>query len=241
LTFRDARHKLLAYVRDEVRNGDLTERSFARLVGISQPHAHNVLKGARTLSPQIFDLILKYLHLSLLDLAPLDEIEAQLTRRRTHEKVAEIVYLEAPIGPGHPWSGQLNWQRTYPAPFSGRVPRELLMASLAPDPAMTLTLASDDLALLDTSRQRRFPISAQGLYVVERTGEAVLRYIRFGARWPYLVSDTTLDSPTDWEPMTVSTARFEEAVKARVVWLGSEQSRNSPIQPGRLLYDPISS
>ena len=241
MTFRDARHKLLAYVRDEVRNGDLTERSFARLVGISQPHAHNVLKGARTLSPQIFDLILKYLHLSLLDLAPLDEIEAQLTRRRTREKIVEIVYLEALIGPGHPWSAQLDWSRTYPAPFSGEVPPELLMASLALDPAMRLTLANDDLALLDTSRQRRLPISPQALYVVERNGEAVLRYVRYGARWPYLVSDATLDSPTDWEPMTVSATRFEEAVKARVVWLGRERDRNSPVQRGRLLYDPISS
>ena len=61
MTFQDARLRLLAYVRNEVRNGELTERSFARLVGISQPHAHNVLKGVRTLSPDVFDLILKYL------------------------------------------------------------------------------------------------------------------------------------------------------------------------------------
>jgi hypothetical protein len=61
LTFQDARLRLLDYVRDQVRNGELTERGFARLIGISQPHAHNVLKGVRTLSPEIFDLILKYL------------------------------------------------------------------------------------------------------------------------------------------------------------------------------------
>ena len=61
MTFQDARVKLLAYVRNEVRNGELTERGFARLIGISQPHAHNVLKGVRNLSPEIFDLILKCL------------------------------------------------------------------------------------------------------------------------------------------------------------------------------------
>ena len=88
MTFQDARVKLLAYVRNEVRNGELTERGFARLIGISQPHAHNVLKGVRTLSPEIFDLILKYLHLSLLDLAPIGEIEAQFQRRRARERVA---------------------------------------------------------------------------------------------------------------------------------------------------------
>ena len=45
MTFQDARLRLLAYVRNQVRNGELTERGFARLIGISQPHAHNVLKG----------------------------------------------------------------------------------------------------------------------------------------------------------------------------------------------------
>ena len=61
MTFQDARFKLLAYVRNEVRNGELTERRFARIMGISQPHAHNVLKGVRNLSPEVFDLMLKYL------------------------------------------------------------------------------------------------------------------------------------------------------------------------------------
>jgi hypothetical protein len=61
LTFRQAQLKLLAYVVDRIHNGELTERGFARHIGISQPHAHNVLKGARNLSPEIFDSILNYL------------------------------------------------------------------------------------------------------------------------------------------------------------------------------------
>jgi hypothetical protein len=38
--------------------------------------------------------------LSLLDLAPLDEIEVQIERRRTRERVAEVVFLDTLIGPG---------------------------------------------------------------------------------------------------------------------------------------------
>ena len=68
VTFEDARLKLLAYVRDRIRNGELTERSFAREIGISQPHAHNALKGIRALSPEVLDTILRHFHLSLLDL-----------------------------------------------------------------------------------------------------------------------------------------------------------------------------
>lgn len=241
MTFQDARLKLLAYVRNEVHNGELTERGFARLVGISQPHAHNVLKGARNLSPQIFDLILKYLHLSLLDLASTEEIEAQLERRRAREKVSEVVFLANPIGPGHPWIAALDRRKTFPAPVGNIVSPELLMAKFDFDRAMEATLGPYDIALLDTSSERRSEISPDGLYVVERRGETVLRYIRSGARWPYLVADLNRDTPTAWEPLTLSATRFQDAVKARVVWLGRERDRESLTQPGRLLYDPISS
>jgi hypothetical protein len=52
LTLLDASLRLLAYVRNEVHHGDLAERGLARLIGISQPHAHNVLKDVRTLSSE---------------------------------------------------------------------------------------------------------------------------------------------------------------------------------------------
>jgi hypothetical protein len=242
LTFRDARVKLLAHVRNEVRNGELTERGFARLVGISQPHAHNVLKGVRTLSPEIFDLILKCLHLSLLDLAPLEEIETQLQRRRARERDAEVAFLASPIGPCRPWPAGVNWSHSFPSPFpSATVPAELVMAKLAADPTMIATLGSYDIALLDTSERSRSPVSPSGLYVIERGGEAVLRTIRWGARRHYLVTDADLDRPAAWEPLVLSPAQWGVAVRARVCWLGRELDRESLSQRGRFLYDPISS
>ena len=68
LTFEDAQLRLLAYIRNRIRNGELTERALARQIGISQPHVHNALKGVRTLSPKILDSILRHFRLSLLDL-----------------------------------------------------------------------------------------------------------------------------------------------------------------------------
>lgn len=242
MTFQDARLRLLAYVRNQVRNGELTERRFARLIGISQPHAHNVLKGVRTLSPEIFDLILKYLHMSLLDLASSEETEAQIDRRRARARVAEIAFLATPIGPGRAWPEGVNWRQSFSVPLpSSTASTELIMAHLAEDPAMNVTLGSCDIALLDTSEPRRFAISAQGLYVVERSGEAVLRYLRWGARCYYLVTDADLDTPTAWEPLAVSGSALRAAVKARVLWLGREQDRDARPQRGRFLYDPISS
>lgn len=62
------RVRLLTVVRTRVRNGELTERRLARLIGISQPHIHNVLNGHRILSPKIADEIIRTLEIKLADL-----------------------------------------------------------------------------------------------------------------------------------------------------------------------------
>ncbi len=152
MTFQDAQLKLLAYVRSQIRNGELTERGFARLIGVSQPHVHNVLKGVRNLSPNVFDLALKYFHLSLLDLVPASELEAHLRSRRSPPRPAELPFLDHPIGPGMPWPASLHPHRNFPSPLSAfETSANLVMAHLIPDSAMR-TLASCDLALLDISR-----------------------------------------------------------------------------------------
>jgi hypothetical protein len=67
--------RLVAHVQGRVQRGEVTERGLARRTGISQPHLHNVLKGVRVLSPQMGDLLLHHLHITLLDLLNADELE----------------------------------------------------------------------------------------------------------------------------------------------------------------------
>jgi hypothetical protein len=246
LTYQDAQLRLLAYVRSQIRNGELTERGFARLIGISQPHVHNVLKGVRNLSPHIFDLALKYLHLTLLDLVPSEELDGYLRRRRQPERSAEVPFLDRPIGPGMPWPARVNSRKSYPLPFpSLQAPANLVMASLIADPSMLPTLGSSDVALLDNSPIRPSTLAPQGLFVVElgkdARMQAVIRYIRPGMHRYYLATDATLDTPIDWDPFPVSASELAAAVKARVLWIGRERDRDAPAQRGRFLYAPISS
>ena len=246
MTFQDAQLKLLAYVRSQIRNGDLTERGFARLIGISQPHVHNVLKGVRNLSPEIFDLALKYFHMSLLDLVPSPELEAHLRGRRFPQSFPEVPFLDRSIGPGMPWPAGVTLRKKFPLPFScADPPADLVMASLIADPSMHATLGACDVALLDTSRAVPSNLAPLGLFVVERRAaaghvEAVLRYVRPGAYCYYLATDATLDIPADWEPLPLSTPELMAAVKARVRWVGRERDRDGMPQRGRFLYDPIS-
>jgi transcriptional regulator with XRE-family HTH domain len=67
VNFHQQQRRLIAHLRELVRNGDATERSLARLTGVSQPHMHNVLKGKRLLSLEMADQVLAQLHLDLLD------------------------------------------------------------------------------------------------------------------------------------------------------------------------------
>ncbi len=70
MDFQTLQSNLLAQLRRRVLTGELTERGLARMSGLSQPHVHHVLKGARTLSLASTDRILRTLGLSVLDLVP---------------------------------------------------------------------------------------------------------------------------------------------------------------------------
>ena len=61
-------NRLLSHVRQKVHNGEITERGFARQIGLSQSHLHNVLGGARILTPSTADRIMDGLELTLVDL-----------------------------------------------------------------------------------------------------------------------------------------------------------------------------
>ena len=80
MTFDDLRTRLVNNLRLRVRSGEVTERSLARLIGISQPHLHHVLKGKRRLSLETADLILRRLDIDVGDLLSPEE----LRERRPH-------------------------------------------------------------------------------------------------------------------------------------------------------------
>jgi len=69
--------RLIANVHQRVQRGELKERGLARGTGISQPHLHNMLKGVRVLSPTMADLLLRHLHMTVLDLLDTDALPAR--------------------------------------------------------------------------------------------------------------------------------------------------------------------
>jgi predicted transcriptional regulator len=81
MNFQDLHYRLITHLKDRVRSGELTERGLARMTGVSQPHIHNVLKGKRTFSTEISDVVLFFLKLDLLDLIDPDELARWKSRK----------------------------------------------------------------------------------------------------------------------------------------------------------------
>lgn len=68
MTLGDLQQRFVALLRKRVRNGELTERGLARMVGVSQPHMHNVLHGKRSFSLATTDDMMRQLRVDVLDL-----------------------------------------------------------------------------------------------------------------------------------------------------------------------------
>ena len=81
VTFGALQTRLITLVNARIQNGDFTERGLARILGISQPQIHNVLKGARKLRPELADRLISNLEISVLDLMDPPELRRELLSR----------------------------------------------------------------------------------------------------------------------------------------------------------------
>lgn len=71
--FQELQLRLVRHLQQRIRGGEITERRLARVVDVSQPHLHNVLKGKHAFSIATADKILRHLNLDLLDLIAPEE------------------------------------------------------------------------------------------------------------------------------------------------------------------------
>ena len=75
MNFQELELRFVGHLRERVRSGELTERGLARIIGVSQPHLHNVLKGKRFFSHDRADAVLQYLRLDIRDFIQPDEFD----------------------------------------------------------------------------------------------------------------------------------------------------------------------
>jgi len=221
-TFATLQQRLLELLRHRIRNGELTERSLARLTGISQPHVHNVLKGIRTLSPELVDVILSHLRLSVLDLLPRDEITGYLTRTNPHpqSRLESVPVLTGLLGLHQPIPRKGPAREVHAVPHHLTEPAtEPLVASLAADPEMEPLFVDRDLVLLDQSEIARETVQPEGYYVVRTAEGLCIRALQRSGDSLFLISEKNRIDSSSWPQLTLTGRNILDTVLARVIWL----------------------
>ncbi len=99
ISFRVLQTRLIKAVNWRIHNGEFTERGLAKLVGISQPQIHNVLKGARKLNVELADRLLSTFNLNLVGLLQDEEIAEEHAGRQAAGSYAEVPGPASPVTP----------------------------------------------------------------------------------------------------------------------------------------------
>lgn len=93
ISVEELQGRVLAYARQAVLRGAISENRLAQLIGLSQPHLHHILKGKRTARPEHCDAIARALAITALDLYTLEELRSLInaavehTRARMHAEL----------------------------------------------------------------------------------------------------------------------------------------------------------
>lgn len=212
--------KLTHYLREKIRGGELTERSLARISGVSQPHVHNVLKGARAFSPEAADMILRALRLTIVDICPIEELGGRMAAT-TSCRMEAVPVLQARAGPGHhmPKTDQVEGFYPFARPLVAPLVSPAAVI-LARDGDMEPFFQDRDMVLLDRSELVRTRPDASAAYVVSTPEGALVRYLRLGGNKLYLLSYGDMNEPRAWNYLSLAGRNILEIVRGRIVWIG---------------------
>jgi transcriptional regulator with XRE-family HTH domain len=222
MDFRLLQMRLVSHVRARVRNGEISERSLARLTGISQPHIHNVLKGARLLSADLADQILHRLRIDLVDLLTADEGGGAHGVPPGQEpadpgECRMVALLDGWIGRECPYPQAAGRER-YPFPAADVERLESPVAArLAPDPLRTPIFAGRGVVLLDRSERVRLGPDKEGYFALDLSGGGTIGLVRRAGRHLYLwvcLADAWQSVPLpDRDPLDVIQGRVSLVVR----------------------------
>jgi transcriptional regulator with XRE-family HTH domain len=219
--------RLIALLKGRVRNGEITERRLALLTGVSQPHIHNVLKGARMLSPEVADQILECLRLSIFDLVQKEEIPAHPEAARAAPlPYEEIPILEGRVGPGFPYPNRVSHVEHLPFLRSQLASaQDPVVARGGSDPHMTALFASNDLALLDRAESQRSRPKSGQIFVIQLDGVVAVRRLHTEDGWLLASTADGIVQPLCPFPPPAAGRDMLEKVLARVLWIGRDLER----------------
>ena len=229
LNFAALQQRFLAALRRRLSNGEFTERGLGRMIGVSQPHVHNVLKGERILTPEIGDLMLGYLDASLLDLLTVGELSTALENREDVGMVLRpLPLLAGRLGPEDVFPDPRQVAEWVKAPAhelsSARRPA---LVELGEDLELARQFAHPTHALLDLDAAARVSPQQSAWYALRWRGAGYLRQVRVEGDSLRVQGQMTLAGASEFASPGPSQIELGEGallqtVRARVLWVGQD-------------------
>ena len=194
----------------------MSQRQLARLTGFTQPHIHNVLKGARAMNSDLADAALECLNLSVSDLIAEGSPSAW----------QQALLWQGEIGVGSPFPGPRlgSGFLSFPVQFLSRFTDPVLLRVGGSERSMAPLIEPADLVLMDQSEARRRKPEFASIYVISLAGSARLCRCQV-AGGSLLLTEENGRYPSLPERVPVADDHLLDVVKGTVVWVCREFPR----------------
>lgn len=225
MNFSILERRLIEHLRGRIRRGEISERGLARLSGFSQPHIHNVLKGARHMTAEVADAVLARLGLEVEDLLAPEEIRRRLAQREFKDSnFREVPVLKGRIAGGQPFPVETAWtgSRAFTAEFLKRYTRPVLVKVGAAEVSMLSTIQPNDLLLLDQAPERRRTPRFTRIYALSLEEGGTVKRCEIVGRQLIIVPENMQQRGFLPQTVSVEERNILDVIKGEVVWIGRE-------------------
>ncbi len=222
LGFRHLASRLTRYLNELVRRGEVSERRLAHLTGYSQPHIHNVLKGARGMNNELADQLMAGLGVPMLSLFTQDELSG-LAPTAAPESLP-VPLLAGRLGGGKPFP------RLTARPRVRQLPAATVRQSTSPvlavldsaERSMWPALWPNDLVLIDRAPAGRRAPRFEQIYVISWRGRGWIGRCRRVGRVLVVVVDNLREVSRTLPQIPLTGQNILNIVKGTIVWLGRD-------------------
>ncbi len=225
MTFAHLEQRLLENLRARVRRREISERRLAIDTGFSQPHVHNVLKGARQLTSAVADRLMRRLSMGVEDLFEPPELERALPSREFHDSpFREVPMLKGRIAAGQPFpvEPRFSGTRVFTAEFLSQFNRPVLVKVGANELSMMPTVQPNDLLLIDQAEEKRRHPEFSRIYALSLEEGGTVKHCQIVENELVIIPENM--QQRGFLPRTVSldNTNLLDVVRGEVVWIGRE-------------------
>jgi len=221
----DIEERLLDNLRARVKRREISERRLALQAGYSQPHIHNVLKGARQLTSGVADRLMERLGLDLESLFETSELERVLPHREFKDSVfREVPMLKGRIAAGQPFPVDARYAgtRAFTAEFLKQFVRPVLVKIGAAEVSMLPTVQPNDLLLIDQNEeQRRHPVFSR-IYALNLDEGGTTKHCEVVNGELVIVPENMQQRGFSPRTISLEERNILDIVRGVVVWIGRE-------------------